>query len=64
MKIDMSPEAITKRLKSVNELRRLCLSLAKSSAGRRIRANHADKEAVQKTIRALDGLSIDKPSGE
>jgi tRNA A-37 threonylcarbamoyl transferase component Bud32 len=34
MKIDMSPEAIAKRLKVVNELRRTCLSLANSSAGK------------------------------
>ena len=36
MKIDMSPEAIAKRLKVVNELRRTCLSLANSSAGKDI----------------------------
>lgn len=36
MKIDMSPEAIAKRLRLVNELRRECLSLANSSAGREI----------------------------
>ena len=34
MKIDLSPEAIAQRLKTVNELRRTCLSLAKSSAGK------------------------------
>ena len=34
MKIDMSPEAVANRLKAFNELRRVCLSLAKSSAGR------------------------------
>lgn len=28
MKVDMSPEAITKRLKQCSELRRLCLALA------------------------------------
>ncbi len=28
MKVDMSPEAITKRLKQSSELRRLCLALA------------------------------------
>jgi len=36
MRVDMSPEAITKRLKIVNELRRTCLSLANSSAGKSI----------------------------
>ena len=36
MKIDMSPEAVAKRLNLVNELRKACLSLAASSAGREI----------------------------
>jgi hypothetical protein len=31
MKIDMSPEAVTKRLNQTGELRRLCLSLGKNS---------------------------------
>jgi len=39
MKVDMSPEAITKRLKIVNELRRTCLSLANSSAGKSTQKN-------------------------
>jgi hypothetical protein len=30
MKIDMSPQAISTRLKLVSQLRRLCLSLAKA----------------------------------
>ena len=39
MKIDMSPEAVANRLKLVNELRKVCLSLANSSAGREINRN-------------------------
>jgi len=30
MKVDMSPQAVTARLKLVSQLRRLCLSLAKA----------------------------------
>jgi hypothetical protein len=52
MKIDMSPEAIAKRLKIVNELRRTCLSLANSSAGKEIQEFSANK-AVQRTSRSL-----------
>jgi len=37
MKIDMSKKAITNRLKTVNQLRKVCLSLASSSAGAKIR---------------------------
>jgi hypothetical protein len=43
MKIDMSKMAITNRLKTVNQLRKVCLSLAKSSAGAKIRKT-ADKQ--------------------
>lgn len=34
MKIDMSEKAITNRLKTVNQLRMVCLSLANSSSGK------------------------------
>jgi hypothetical protein len=53
MKVDMSPEAITKRLKIVNELRRTCLSLANSSAGKSIQKKFSTNESVQRTTRAL-----------
>lgn len=53
MKIDMSPEAVAKRLKLVNELRRLCLSLANSSAGREIMRKNPNNKAVQRTAQAL-----------
>jgi hypothetical protein len=53
MKIDMSAEAIDRRLKQVSALRRLCLSLARSSAGQEIMRKHADNPKVQRTIRAL-----------
>jgi hypothetical protein len=53
MKIDMSPEAITKRLKIVNQLRRTCLSLANSSEGKRIQKNYPANKWVQRTARAL-----------
>lgn len=53
MKIDMRPDAITKRLKIVNELRRTCLSLADSSAGKRIRKLFSSNESVRRTSRAI-----------
>ncbi len=46
MKIDMSKETITNRLKTVNQLRKVCLSLANSSAGAKIRKQTADKQSV------------------
>ena len=53
MKINMSPEAIAKRLKLVNELRRVCLSLANSSAGREIMKKNSKNKIVQRTAQAL-----------
>jgi len=54
MKIDMSPEAIAKRLKIVNELRRTCLSLANSSAGKEILKKFSAKiKSVQRTSQSL-----------
>jgi len=53
MKIDMSPEIIAKRLRLVNELRRLCLSLANSSAGREIIKRNPKNKTVQRTAQAL-----------
>ena len=53
MKIDMSPRAITLRLEQVNQLRRACLTLAQSSAGRRIRERPKANESVQRISKAL-----------
>ena len=53
MKIDMSPSAVTLRLKQVNQLRRTCLALANSSAARRIRKKYAANQLVQRTSHAL-----------
>ena len=53
MKIDMSPEAIAKRLKVVNELRRTCLSLANSSAGKNVQKKNSNNKSVQRTSRSL-----------
>ena len=49
MKIDMSKKAITNRLKTVNQLRNVCLSLANSSAGAKIRKQAADKQQKNQT---------------
>ncbi|CAN2042455.1 hypothetical protein GMMP15_830006 [Candidatus Magnetomoraceae bacterium gMMP-15] len=43
MKIDMSAKAITNRLKTVNQLKKICLSLANSSEGKRIRKQFKDE---------------------
>lgn len=53
MKIDMSPEAIAGRLKTVEELRQLCLSLARSSAGKDILKKNPDNQSVMRTAQAL-----------
>lgn len=53
MKIDMSPRAVRLRLEQVSALRRLCLSLAGSSAGRRIVERCPTNKRVQRTSRAL-----------
>ncbi len=53
MKIDMTRDAISRRLKTANELRRACLSLANSSVGKKIQQKHADNKSVQRTIQAL-----------
>jgi hypothetical protein len=36
MKVDMSPKAVTLRLKQVAQLRRVCLALAKNQRGLKI----------------------------
>jgi hypothetical protein len=53
MKIDMSPGAITLRLKQVAQLRKACLSLAKSGPGREICERKKTNKLVQRTSKAL-----------
>lgn len=53
MKIDLSPEAVRLRLEQVDALRKLCLSLARSSAGRQVVEKHPDDERVRRTAAAL-----------
>jgi len=53
MKIDMNPAAISLRLRQASRLRRVCLTLAKSSAGVRIRRRSAANKTVQRTSIAL-----------
>jgi hypothetical protein len=53
MKIDMTPEAITRRLKIENALKRACLSLANSSSGKeKLKKFSADK-MVLRTVRSI-----------
>ena len=49
MKIDMSSSAIARRLKTVESLRRACISLAGSSSG--LRAKLYDPERVDQALR-------------
>ena len=44
MKIDMSKKAITNRLKTVNQVRKVCLLLANSSARAEIRKQAVNKQ--------------------
>jgi hypothetical protein len=53
MKIDLSPAAVRLRLEQVEALRKLCLSLARSSAGRRVMEKHPTDENVERTAAAL-----------
>lgn len=53
MKIDMSPAAIRQRLDQVRALRQLCLSLARSSAGREVILRYPANNKVQRTSLAL-----------
>ena len=53
MKIDMSSQAVTMRLRQVDQLRRLCLSLANSDAGKIIRQKHPDNKTVRRTSEVL-----------
>lgn len=53
MKIDMSKQAVTNRLKAVNELRKVCFSLANSSAGKEIRKRFPADKVVQRTSDAI-----------
>lgn len=66
MKMDMSSDAITRRLKTVDRLRKLCLSLANSSAGKKVREEHPENEVVRRTARALgeSGADSEVPGGE
>lgn len=59
MKVDMSPEAVTRRLRQVSELRRLCLSLADTSLGRRIQQKNPDDPVVKRTREALGKTHYD-----
>jgi hypothetical protein len=53
MKIDMTPAAVTVRLRQVAQLRHTCLMLAKSKAGVEIRRRHSSNNLVQRTSRAI-----------
>jgi len=53
MKIDMSPAAVGRRLEQVESPRKLCRSLARSSAAREITVRHPGNEKMRRTALAL-----------
>lgn len=53
LRIDMSPAAVTRRVRLVDQLRRLCLSLADTSAGKDIRKRFGANKLVQRTSQNL-----------
>ncbi|PKN23740.1 MAG: hypothetical protein CVU64_23760 [Deltaproteobacteria bacterium HGW-Deltaproteobacteria-21] len=53
MKIDMSPGAVTLRLRQVAQLRKLCLALSRSSAGSDIQRKSKANKLVQRTSPAF-----------
>jgi hypothetical protein len=53
MKIDMSPGAVTLRLKQVAQLRNACLARASSSISLEIRKKKTANKLVQRTALAL-----------
>ncbi len=63
MKIDMSKEAVTQRLKIVAQLRSVCLSLAGSSAGKKVREQFPDNETVRRTSRAMPAETENSDDG-
>ncbi len=58
MKIDMTPAAVTLRLKQAAKLRLACLSLAKSSKGLEICKKHTANKTVRRTSSALDHCPV------
>ena len=53
MKVDLSPQAVTGRLRQVEALRRLCLSLARAGVAREVARKHTDIQRVTRTVTAL-----------
>lgn len=53
MKIDMSRDAVTLRLRQVAQLRQTCLALARSSTSLEILRRNPANKLVQRTSRAL-----------
>lgn len=53
MKLDLSPEAVGQRLRQVEQLRRLCLSLAAAGVSRELAQKYPENQVLQRTARAL-----------
>jgi hypothetical protein len=60
MSVDMSPRAVTTRLRRVSQLRRLCLSLGRAGA----RAARAAAHEAAPATGAEPGPAVAGPAGE
>lgn len=55
MKIDMSPQAVTARLKKTSELRRLCIALGGERLKNKLRNADSRTDTVQETCEQVCG---------
>ena len=62
MKLDLSPEAVGQRLRQVEQLRRLCLSLAAAGVSRELAQKYPENQVLQRTARALGNYVAPKTS--
>jgi hypothetical protein len=60
MKLDMSEEAVKRRLEQGRMLNKVCLSLANTSIGREIAEKFPDNEIVKRTSMALGRVLPEK----
>jgi hypothetical protein len=63
MTVDMSPAAVTARLRQVSELRRLCLSLSKAKPVDSGAVTDAKNPSPEKSAdaRCYEGAALDSP---
>ena len=57
-KVDMSEQAILRRLKTVDQLRELCLSLMKAKKDSDEKAKKNEKSIVRRRLEAVGGIDF------